>query len=332
MSLPRSEFEAAARTLLDPHATPLAALEAARGLHRLCANLVGAPDHDEAQRGPWGQPTQLATGKAIDPESAGRCVQDYARTRAFAWGVREGIEATLDRVEERPLRVVYAGTGPFAILALLQAPWFPPDEVRFTCLDIHPTSLAAVESLATQLGYRDHLDDLVEADAADWEPSGPVHGLIIEVMLKALHQEPQVAVTRHLTRFLAPAGFLVPEAIELRLALLDAGAELRCLADPTAPPARSRVDLGPVLRLDRDAHREDAGGLRPRRVDLPDSIPSGHGLHILTDITTQGSTRLVERESGLTYAAPVDAEIGNGALEVRYEVSERPCLLLRPAD
>lgn len=332
MTQPCVAFETAARTLLDPEAIPLDALEAARTLHSLCVELVGAPARDEeAQAGPWRQPTHLPTGKAIDPESAGRCVLDYARTRAFAWGVRDGIRATLARVEERPLRVVYAGTGPFAILALLQAPWFSPREVRFTCLDIHPTSLASVETLAEQLGFRDHLDGLLEVDATTWVPDRPVHGLIVEVMLKALHKEPQVAVTRNLTRYLHDDGFLVPESVELDLALLDPGAELQALVDAEAPRPPDRIPLGCVLRLDRHAHAAPADPLWPTTIQLPPSRPSGHELHVLTRIAPGPGHQLRERESGLTYSTEVDVDLRpEGTLQVHYEISGEPGLRVRP--
>jgi hypothetical protein len=68
-------------------------------------------------------PTPLAAGVALAPSLAASCLMDAQRTRRFLCGLRDAIAL---RAARGGTEVVYAGTGPFAPLALLLVPFVPP--------------------------------------------------------------------------------------------------------------------------------------------------------------------------------------------------------------
>ena len=85
-----------------------------------------------------------------------------------------------------------------------------------------------------------------------------------------------------------------------------------------------------------EAHEVTAAGhicLPP--IQLPDRLPPGHELRILTKIATSGDIVLDDYDSGLTLPQPVFDEPPlrpGGLYEVWYETRGIPGLRLRPAD
>ena len=57
-------------------------------------------------------------GVAISPVMAAMCLEDYYRTIIYLRGLNAAIMDTKTQRPTRPLRVLYAGTGPYAILAI----------------------------------------------------------------------------------------------------------------------------------------------------------------------------------------------------------------------
>lgn len=70
----------------------------------------------------WQRESLSPTAKAISPYAAATCLLDYGRTRAFARGVHDAIEAANIRFPGERIEILYGGTGPYAPLALMQTP------------------------------------------------------------------------------------------------------------------------------------------------------------------------------------------------------------------
>src|SRR5688572_22921624 len=89
------------------------------------ANGLGAVEHAELDRA-----TRFATGRAIGPLEAARCVWDYQRTVAFLRAVDRAIADALERFPGETVHLVEAGCGPLAPLALPFAMRYPASRMQ----------------------------------------------------------------------------------------------------------------------------------------------------------------------------------------------------------
>src|SRR5690606_27285209 len=114
---------------------------------------------------------------------------------------------------------------------------YPPEEVVFTLLDFHEVSLAGARRLAEDLGVTPSVRAWVAGDASEvrFAESERPHVIACEVLSRALKDEPQVAVTRHLAPQLREGGFFVPERIEIEAGFLHGDRQQRRFFGRTAP-------------------------------------------------------------------------------------------------
>ena len=326
----REEFGSLAACLLAESGNPDDFCQAALDLYALFDDIGGRPqDIVGPDAITWKQETVLAEGVAINPFSAATCLLDDVRTRAFAGGVRDAIKAAQEQYPGEWIKVLYAGTGPFAPLALLQTPFFSSDEVQFTLIDIHPPALACLAQILSVLGLEPYIEATIQADVMQWYPPGgeKYHVVIAEVMQRGLITEPQVGVTEAIAKHLRSGGILVPERIDLSLCLLSPEAEQEraeesmdrlgeyfdlsgdsipdvtpVLGDSAAP---DRIFIDRVFSLTKsvaeDYERSETGVIPLQAIRLPDPLHAGLALHILTEIRTYGDFVLGDYESGLTF-------------------------------
>lgn len=335
-STPATRLRAQAEILLDPTATPVAIRAAAHALSDLFVGLDGF----DANQGGAARKDQLETytahGKAIDPTNAARCLWEHLRTARFLQGVHAAIHEARRRFPGQRVEVLYAGTGPYATLALPLMPLFSPEQVRFTLLDIHPHCLDSVTRLVDGLGFGEFVRAFVEADATTYRHPRdlPLHVTVTETMQLALIKEPQVAITLNLAPQLLPGGLLVPERIEVRACLADGRRETPVLDEQGGFPERLRVDLGPVFTLNLDTARAYVGAdlatleFPPVRVAIPEQRPEGTNRFMLTTrIATFGDIALGDYDCSLTCPLPIralDNPAPGRAFEFRYHMDATP--------
>lgn len=159
-------------------------------------------------------------GVAISPYAALSCADDYERTDKFLYGL---IDAICHRMAFHPgekVKVLEAGVGPLGLLVFPIASAFSPQEIEFSVVDVHENSLASFRHIAEKLGMGSYLGKVISGDAAlvdfSKELSHPPDIIVSEVMDAGLQEEPQIAVTRNLQRFLKPGGIFLPEKILLK--------------------------------------------------------------------------------------------------------------------
>jgi len=153
-------------------------------------------------------------GKAVSMISAAQCAKEYMRTQVFLRGNYQAIQERLSKQEG--IRLLYAGTGPFALLVIPILSFFRPDQLQVTLLDIHQESLSAVKKVIQAFGVEQYIDQIFCTDILEWQPdqSDQKYDLIVSETMKAmLEQEPQVSVFRHLIPYLADGGALLPQQI-----------------------------------------------------------------------------------------------------------------------
>ena len=162
-------------------------------------------------------------------------------------------------------------------------------------MPVTSTMVGTARRLAAACGAGPWLAEARATDAFDFEPRRPPHLAVAETMQRALEHEPQAALMTHLARRLAPGGLLLPEAVELTVALADLGREFGPGAE------RTRTPLGTLLRLQAQALA--AGEPTPEarlRVRVPEGAAPGHAL-VLTHVRVHGPHALGDCDSGITY-------------------------------
>lgn len=292
---PAALREATERLLAD--ATPYAEVQSAvAALHAVFA--AGAGDAF-----PGGSERVLDSGVAIGPDAAAACLFDHVRTRQFLRGVAAGLRLLRERFPGETLRVVYAGTGPYAPLVLPLATVFGPDEVRFTLLDVNPVAAATAARLADALGARRHIDAVRVCDATTYRHGVPFHLFVSETMQRALVAEPQVSIAANLGAQLVEGGVMVPGAIVVRAAVVEDPATHRSGRQGFGE-ALEQVDLGEVFRLDLPAARRLAGhgtAIAAATLAVPD-LPFAHYVLVLhTSVETFPGLTIDAGSSGLTH-------------------------------
>lgn len=277
-------------------------------------------------------------GWAVSPTQAAMCARDYRRTHAFARGLALAIDDVRRRHAGRSVRVLYAGCGPWALIALPSMAALPRGAATFTLLDAHADSIDSVEALVRNAGLDDVVDGIALADAAAWTIPPPrlPDVIMTETMNVLLAREPQVAITRHLLKQ-APEAILVPQSVRLDALLVDPERERpRFSADGQGEmPVPDRVELGTIFEVSREtvAGWPDSGEPLPAaRIQIPVDADSRYALRLFTHIETFGGERLDAYESWLTQPRPfpdlVTPEPG-ATIEFRYVLGGTPGLVAR---
>lgn len=159
-------------------------------------------------------------GRAIAPAHAANVLTDATRTCTFIRGLHDAITELKQRFsDERPLRILYAGTGPFAALALPSMAVFPPKDVQFDLLEIQDISLRNARRVLEICGFKPHCGHFWEEDATEFKPNRRYHAIITETMGPALGEEPQIKIMENLQGALIEGGIMIPEEIRLGLML-----------------------------------------------------------------------------------------------------------------
>lgn len=277
--------------------------------------------------------TRAEAGLALSPTMAAMCLDEYHRTAVFIRGLHEAI-----RGAGRPVSVLYAGCGPYALLAVPQMSVFTPEQARFTLLDIHRESVDSAMSVVDSFGFSGHVSSCHVADASSYviDPDHRPDIILSETMNAALENEPQVAIARHLFRQ-APAATLVPESVRVDAVLVDQSKEFPGLEHDgpgSAPLEQDRVRLGTVFELNApsiDSWASELGNELPAASIRIEQAPAlRYSAMLLTTVTVHGRNVLRDYDSSLTIPRPLVTEgsLERGAtLRFHYRLGDAPALV-----
>lgn len=277
------------------------------------------------------QHLQLDSGIAIGLKWAAACLDDAIRTVKFIRGTRRAI---LQKLEEgnRPVRLVYAGTGPFATLIFPLLDQFSSEELQVTLIEINPNSAKNVEHLVQSFGLGDRVESIICADATSVILSNHQSGngepldlqydiLLSETMQHALQAELQVVICAHLLNQMPENTLLIPQSIDLDLIRmqLDAG------------NFRSVERIGELMNVDAPFLRKespiDSEWEYKKHFDVSNQAAElGEFLGISTTIQVFEEETIHQHESGLTVPkvlAPVE-DVMNQTIECCYKISPEP--------
>jgi len=93
---------------------------------------------------------QFKNGIAIGSTWAALCVVDLIRTRQFVRGIFKAVNQLIEK-EVKPVRILYAGTGPFATLILPLLTKFSPDQLQLVLFEVNPETIKQLRRLIKHL-------------------------------------------------------------------------------------------------------------------------------------------------------------------------------------
>lgn len=281
--------------LIDEHSTWIERKDCLEAMHQLFVELGALNLRDDNMRS---AAAVVAGGVAIAPTWAGMCLFDIARTRQFVLGLKEAIADQLLHHPLQPVQVLDAGCGPYGLLSLLCACYFPFHKVQFTLLDIFPANIESTRTLIKALQMEPHFTEVVVADALTytWPAEKDLNILLTETMNTALCKEPQVAITLHLSKQLAKRGVLIPASIEVSV-----GRQFHQQPTEQQQPLGNDEIPGLVMRLDKHTTKEDIAKRPLVTVSLPDTVDvRTDRLQFFTHIHIYKHVQLASNESAIT--------------------------------
>lgn len=280
--------------------------------------------------------TMLDSGMAVSPLMAAFCAREVFRSAAFIRGAGEAVQDAAR--DYRPVRVLYAGCGPLALLALPLMAVFSERQVVFTLIDIHPESLRCAQHLIDGFGFSGHVVEYVCEDATRYQiPPGSTPDVIVsETMNVCLGKEPQVSIARHLLAQ-APDALMVPKAVTVEACLLDPAKEQAPVGlmqeGKFVEPVRDRVYLGKIFELDAQSIRQwasiTADRLSAASIKIPEPLPERYQLRLLTRIVVYGQTCLQDYDSSLNLPQRLPGKpkfAGGETLQFYYKLGTYPGL------
>lgn len=163
-----------------------------------------------------------ASGLAVSPYAAAFCISDMMRTKKFLQGIKEAVSAKLKEHPGRPVKIFYAGCGPFATLLTPLTTVFNPAQMQLVLLDINPLSHEYLQKIIRGFELENYILGIEVTDALQY--TIPVlykpDILVSETMKPGLAKEPQVSLISHLLPQCDTRTIVIPESIRIDACLL----------------------------------------------------------------------------------------------------------------
>jgi predicted RNA methylase len=240
----------------------------------------------------------LPSGKAISTAAAAHCLLEMKRTAVFLRGINDAIVQALEKNESKPIRILYAGTGPYGTLLLPLLTLYKPAQLVVDWLDINPQSLTALQKIIDAFNLHAYAGEVYCADATTFTVSKPYDIVISETMLACLKNEPQVAIMQNLIPQLQLDVIFIPEEISIDAALTNPKMEQdRLLYFEGERPPFHRIELGNIFTVNRC----NLETIRMQRtVIIPDKTEEFPVLKVFTTVKVFGNEFLSENDSSIT--------------------------------
>jgi hypothetical protein len=272
----------------------------------------------------------LPTGKAISAAAAAHCLLEMKRTAVFLRGIDKAIEKKKEPIgEDRAVRILYAGTGPYGTLIVPLLSLYEPGSVEVDLLDVQHDALSALREIIRWLSLESFIGNVYCNDATQFNPEKRYDIIISETMQAALANEPQVAVMQHLIPCMPANGIFIPESITVEAWLTDPRHESRrMLAEEYHAGNEGRIFLGKVFRIDKK-HLSPEGFAC--ELILPEERGNSTCLKLLTTVKVYGQEKLGENESSITMPVTLCGQIPpeTRAIEFGYRQGEKPGIEFR---
>ena len=166
-------------------------------------------------------------GIALSSTFAALCVVDIMRTRQFVRGIFQAMKQVQNQ-RTGPVNILYAGTGPFATLILPLLTKYSPEQLRLTLIEANEKTIFYLKKLISELEIDDYISEILCVDASKYKlgEEKKVDILISETMQHGLVKEQQVPIMLNLVNQLEEDVIIIPNKIQLDLALMNNDTEL----------------------------------------------------------------------------------------------------------
>jgi len=240
----------------------------------------------------------LPSGKAISTASAAHCLLEMKRTAVFLRGINKAISLKISKAAGRPVRILYAGTGPYGTLVIPLLSLYRPEELIVDLLDINSDSLAALQKITDILVPGEYIDEVYCADATSFVVTKPYDIVISETMLACLKSEPQVAIMQNLLPQLDKSCLFIPEEISIDAWLTNPKMERDKMLDYLgAKPALRRISLDNIFKVNRNSLKVS----RMRKtIDIPAEAQNFPILKLFTTVKIYKNEVLTGNDSSIT--------------------------------
>lgn len=271
-----------------------------------------------------------SNGKAVSINTAVDCLDDHNRTRQFILGTYKAIQSLLKQGKKN-IRILYAGTGPFAAILLPSMIRLQQDNLHYTLMDINPATLEKLTCLLKKMDLDTAAVNIVEADASQYVFTNKEHYDIIisETMQAALAREQQLSVFLNLMRQSTEEVIFIPEKIEVFLGVRTVGLDHYQLTQENCTVLEkvfevSKEALASHIKGDTRELSFSKTNNEIRKADLRDKDL----LLLITKIKVFKDQVLDIHESGLTRPLIIEnishKHDQNIAVEVSYTIDEEP--------
>ncbi|MDX2361629.1 MAG: hypothetical protein QNK23_12545 [Crocinitomicaceae bacterium] len=247
-------------------------------------------------------------GKALGTTWAAHCIRDILRTKKFIKGLAKAIEDALES-KNHPIHVMYAGTGPFATLALPLLAKYSHEEVCFTFIEINKPSFESMKKVIAKLGFEPSVVAYENVDATIYQYTGErtIDIVVSETMQRGLVREQQVPITMNLIPQLPADAVFIPEKIGLEICLMNH--EKFHARTPTTKESDYVYRLGKFFESSVEwlgsnesvAKADNTYYFPEKTIELSkEKIRNFNQLVTFTDIQVYQDERIMVNESGLT--------------------------------
>lgn len=277
---------------------------------------------------------EFDNGKAIGTFWAASCLDDYLRTRQFIRGINNAIEDKM--ISQKPLHILYAGTGPYATLILPLIFRYSKEDIKYTFLEVNPLSFQLLQNLTSKLGLEDYDITFVNEDATKYQiNSTNVPDIIIsETMQNALAKEQQVPIFLNLMSQVKNDSIFIPEKIELFIGLQNRSIQMH------EPQIKHYFKEKKVFEVSIDSMFPDTLPKKQKTKEVTfekvqtvigvEKLKNYDQLVIITEIHVYKNEKIGINQSGLTTPIciqDIDDDLKEPIqVETQYEVSSEPKL------
>ncbi len=307
-------------------AEPLDHYRARKAAYELYEFFVGmvALENDEAENNAH---IKTKNGLAISTNAAAICAIDYMRTRTFLLGIKKAISDCLVSNPNKPVELLYAGTGPFAILVIPLLSYFTSAQLQLVLLEINSNTISILKSIIKNLGVEKYVKAIIQCDACTYNFEGNMQPTIIvsETMKPALFKEPQVMLVTNLVKQCKQIPIMIPQLISVDLASINTTSKEISLLDnlitfnvETALQLASDVNIAPIFNKGFQININRENKTTKDRISL------------LTTINSYGMYKLDYKECSLTlpcYIDKLNISDKDVLLHVKYKAGEKPGLV-----
>ncbi len=277
--------------------------QANANLKALLVNASGIDLKDEMLK--YDLPTP--NGLAIGPHWAAICMDDLFRTTQFIKGLYKVILEAKKRFPDQRINLLYAGTGPFATLAIPMTALFKSDEIQFTFLDAIEANCEYVKQTVDILKLSEYVRKIECVDAAEYNVGKEVyHILLTECCQSGLSKEPQVAITLNMAHQIHENGIVVPEKITVDFGFINMEENhKRTMAQPYdenyIKVVKNLINLDKPFAIE---HKSEKGVLAKNEI-IPEEFNStqDHKAALFTSITIFKGIEVKPFDCAMTYPA-----------------------------